>query len=179
MTCPFESKMYGCGCSAMGHYGGGKTVRVLAKPRSIAGTRSTYLEARTKIRNSFGGTKKTTVRKTHATKNPRVSPKKEYFLRPNQISAETKKYCRCLAEVGAKQSSSCLRGSTAIGKGCYNPYAICGRIRPAGMKGGCAMLYDYKNMPYALKESTAAMHNKTIKELVDSARREAEYMKHA
>jgi hypothetical protein len=91
------------------------------------------------------------------------------------MSAETKKYCRCLAEVGSKQPSSCYSGRP--GASCVNPYAICGRIRPAGMKGGCAMMYDYNNMPYALREGVASMHNKTIKELVEAARREAEYLK--
>ena len=108
------------------------------------------------------------------------SKSKEYFLRPNSISNDTRKYCRCLAEVGAKQSDDCLRGKSkeTIGKGCYNPYAICGRIRPAGMRGGCAMLYDYKNMPQPLVQSTAAMHNKTIKELVAAAKDEAARMKY-
>ena len=113
----------------------------------------------------------------------KAAKNRTYFLRPDRMSEAEKKYCRCLADVGAKQGASCLRGvgkrgSRATGKGCYNPYAICGRLKPKSLgSGGCAMFYNYKTMPYAQTKATADIHNKTIKELVDAARSEAERMK--
>ncbi|MDR3540749.1 MAG: hypothetical protein P4L69_07225 [Desulfosporosinus sp.] len=146
---------------------------------------SGYDEARQRIRSSFAKTKSSSYRKkkTPTTKPKIVRQEKEkWFKRPGTLSPETKKYCRCLAEVGAKQSESCLRtkvskGKATVGSACYNPYAICGRLKPPGMKGGCAMLYNYQNMPYALAEGTAAMHNKSVKELVEAARKEASQLK--
>ena len=61
------------------------------------------------------------------------------------MTEDAKKYCRCLTKVGAKHSAS--------------PYAVCSRIRPVSMKEGCAVLYNYKNMPYALRQGAAALHN--------------------
>lgn len=106
-----------------------------------------------------------------------------YFLRPDKMSEAEKKYCRCLADVGAKQGSACLRGvgrrgRKATGRACANPYAICGRLKPSSMGNrGCAMYYNYNTMPYAQTKATADIHNKTIQELIDAAREEAERMK--
>jgi len=165
MSCPFSV--------GSAHYGGSLVTR---KRRAVATGSSNLTDAKMRIRESILGTQRKTTTKKRASRVPpkrRVttrsrpaSRKKEYFLRPDRMTADTKKYCRCLEAVGGTYS----------GKGCY---AACSRMKPASMKGGCAMLYDYKNMPYALKKGAATIRGKNIKELVDAARREAEYMKHA
>lgn len=167
--CPFEKAHYGCGCSAAsGHYGGGGGMT--ASMKKIQQSVGVGKRRSAPKRRSYAAPKKRAPTKSRGYAAAPKSRAPKYFLRPDTMSAETKKYCRCLAEVGAKSCSGGVCSYT-------NPYAVCSRIKPAGMKGGCAMLYDYDNMPYAAKAGTAAMHNKTIKELVESARHEAEYLK--
>ena len=177
--CPFEaaryaqsaqsaqSAKYGCGCSAVSaHYGGSGSTRRRSSAVSVVGVRSTRKAALARLDQSVGVYK----RRPQPRRNP-TPAKRQYFLRPESMSPGTKKYCRCLAEVGTK---------TCAGGSCYtDPYAVCGRVRPAGMKGGCSMLYDYDNMPYAATAGAATMRNKSIRDLVEAAKQEVEHLKHA
>ena len=131
---------------------------------------------------SSGTTKKRAMASRAARSLPVTTAEKNrrYFKHPEAVTEPVRKYCRCLADVAAKQGKTCLRqNKSKSGKGrCYNPYAICGRIKPKSMgRGGCAMLYNYKTMPLAQKEAVANLHNKTMKEMIAAAKEEARRMK--
>lgn len=93
--------------------------------------------------------------------NLQKKEKKEYT-----VTSGKRKYCSCVAKVAKKQKPSCLRGRKWR-KGCYNPYAICGRLRPRGMKGGCVEHYDLEDDE--LVTSMAALHGKSKSDYLTKA----------
>jgi len=104
------------------------------------------------------------------------------FRRLIEASDETKKYCSCVAKTAAKQSRECLKHIASGGDpkditGCYNPYALCGKIKPKNMETGCATLYDYDSMPKNLVSSLAALKGKTMKEMINKASAEIATLK--
>lgn len=79
------------------------------------------------------------------------------------------KYCDCLAKVAAKQSPGCLPPRKARPPGCYNPYAVCAKLKPRGRKTGCFDYYDLEAMSPQLIKSFAALHGKTVAQIKNGA----------
>jgi hypothetical protein len=203
----------GCGCSSLlmsssslpiekqqqQHYGGRQ--QAAKRRRSSSPYSSVLLDymapnkrrgsspARKRRRSPSSSSATTTRRKRKSVYDSVVQAAQEknklYFTHQGRgMSEPVKKYCRCLADVSAKQSAECLiqEGGTTSRRGkkktCYNPYAICGRIKPKSMGGsGCARFYNYSTMPQAQKKAVADLHHKTIRQLVEAARQEAEHAK--
>jgi hypothetical protein len=85
---------------------------------------------------------------------------------------KVKKYCSCLAKTAAKQPARCLpprKAKSMLKPGCYNPYALCGKIFPKG--GGrikCTEVYDYDTMPSELVAAVAKLHGKSVAKLKEA-----------
>ena len=165
---------YGCGGIASGQYGGGA--------RSISRSAKTL----DRIQKVFGNKKRVVAsrkRKLASSKRKRVlrSDGDGFFLRASKIPPETKKYCSCIMKVAQKQSPACLKHIAAGGNardiaGCYNPYAICGRIKPKGVKG-CATLYDFENIPKDHVKAFAELKGKSMAKLLNEAAAEIQALK--
>jgi hypothetical protein len=95
---------------------------------------------------------------------------KPYSGREADVGEQKKKYCRCIAKVAAKQPKRCFyprKAKSDLKPGCYNPYAICGRVFPKGHgKIRCTEIYDYSSMPAGQVAAVAALHGKTVPELL-------------
>jgi hypothetical protein len=94
------------------------------------------------------------------------SPDKVRWIRTGtNLSEEDKKHCRCLLDVAAKQSESCLRGKEwpkhgsykDATKGCYGPYAIC--PDRSGKKLRCGEYYNYEEIPDKYLLAYINLHN--------------------
>jgi hypothetical protein len=83
-----------------------------------------------------------------SSKTPR---KRSYFKRGNKLSAEDRKYCRCVYHVAAKQSEACLRSrrwqTQVKGRNCYNPYSVCTASTKRRGSVKCFENTNLKNMP--------------------------------
>lgn len=134
----------------------------------------------------------TTTKKPRLSRHHKIQQRQQQQQQPNtnpvrfnrliDASEETKKYCSCVAKTAAKQSRECLKHISKGGNprdmpGCYNPYALCGRIKPKSMGTGCAVLYDYESMPKNLVSSLAMLKGKTMKEMISKAHSEIESLK--
>lgn len=187
MSCPFANtqyggddasdeewgeKQYGCGCGAGAKYGGGRK----RGSRSLAGG---HAAAKARIMAVFSDMRRRPRARTSPAKKKKTSARPTRKLTARRTKA--RKYCSCLAKTAAKQSKKCLKHVAAGGNardipGCYNPYALCGSIKPRKLKG-CSATYNFKRMPKAHVRAVAALHDKSIEELIDDATAEIRALK--
>lgn len=167
-----STSKYGCACASLSKFGGSRRASyraAVAKITADGEPKKKGIKQKKKPKTLQTPQTPHAPQSSKKAKTKMAVPKKkkaEYFLRPGKVPEDVKKYCRCLAGVGARQDRR------------YNPYAVCGRLRPAGMKGGCSVLYDYHNMPKDILQGQVSMHNKrNARELIESAMREAKRLK--
>lgn len=84
-----------------------------------------------------------------------------------KVDERVGKYCRCVLEVAAKQSETCLTnkewGKSVEGRQCYNPYAVCAKSTGTTSRV-CGQNYNYNALPDKLLVAYARLNNITVPE---------------
>lgn len=75
------------------------------------------------------------------------------------ISEQQRKYCSCILKVAAKQPSQCVKERN-WGKGCANPYAICGRLPHDTNE--CFLYLDYAQLEDDQLQALAYLQNMEV-----------------
>lgn len=141
MSCPFTQKFGGCGSAPeSSQYGcGGMKFGGCGCASGI----------------QFGGSPSKIGKKRRRTSRDSLSGKK---TKKKPATLAEKKYCSCVSKVFAKQSPSCARKPHEKAKGCYNPYAVCARIKPSTITRDrpCSSIMDFKSSPNVFVKKTTS-----------------------
>jgi hypothetical protein len=103
--------------------------------------------------------------------------KDKYFIKNTPLSGQHKKYCRCVAEVSAKNTRECLKSgdwkkAPQPGKKCLNPYSICTKSTKRRGAIKCTPYYNLSSMPANEIRALAMMKGMTVKEFREFVKNE-------
>ncbi len=89
---------------------------------------------------------------------PRRSKSPSYFKKDTKLTPQEQSYCRCTLHVAAKNSPTCNLSRYKSGSPCYNPYAVCTKVKKRTGSITCGTEYNFRTMPKEERDAFAAMH---------------------